>query len=76
MKSVNETHPYIVELDVNAGEEFRLDEYCEWCEETFGNNIDRWKVFEPADISASTLIRFSNEEDRTWFLMRWAGESH
>ena len=69
MRALYETHPYIVELEYDKGEESKVGDYCDWCEQTFG---DRWKLEESADIMADLKIRFRTEADRNWFIMRWS----
>jgi len=52
-------------------------EVYKWCEETFGNGGEsynlipgyRWTMY--AYISGGLRVNFTNEEDYTWFMMRW-----
>lgn len=68
MRTYTERYIYVVELDTDT--ENLLDQYCEWCTETFGDG--RWKVQED-DFFNNLKIRFISAADRDWFMLRWAG---
>lgn len=68
MRTYTELYIYVVELDTDT--EDLLDQYCEWCTETFGD--ERWMVQED-DFFNQTKIRFISAADRDWFMLRWSG---
>ena len=70
MRSYTERYIHVVELDEDT--EQYLDEYREWCLETFGKEGNRW-VVQDDDLFNQTRIRFLSAADRDWFLLRWAG---
>jgi|LakMenEpi03Aug12_release.lakeMendotaPanAssembly.Ray.scaffolds.fasta_scaffold6544791_1 hypothetical protein len=69
MKAYTDTYIYIVELDID--DEEYLAEYVVWCKETIDES--NWFVDED-DLFRNTKIRFKNEADRNWFILRWSGE--
>lgn len=44
---------------------YMVDEMFDWCFQTFGPLYGRWLQY-------GLLFNFSNEADRTWFIMRWS----
>ena len=43
----------------------------EWCEETFGEQYERW-VRDYRESYDCDLFCFLREEDRNWFVLRWS----
>lgn len=47
------------------------DALWEWCEETFGEQYEKW-VHEYRESYDADMFCFRKEEDRNWFVMRWS----
>jgi hypothetical protein len=69
MRAYTDPYIYIVELDID--DEVKLHLYRSWCEETFEEG---WFFVYDDDLFRNTKIKFKNEADRNWFLLRWSGE--
>lgn len=70
MKAYTEQYLYYVALSFDDG--MQLDLYKEWCSNTFGNEFRKWYI-DDGNFTTSTKIRFTDEADRNWFMLRWAG---
>lgn len=69
MRSYTEQYIQVIELDEDT--EQYLEEYREWCLETFGKEGCRWTVQD--NFFNQSELRFVSAADRDWFLLRWAG---
>lgn len=70
---------FMISIDIRK-KEVSNSEICQWCFDTFGKGGYsytyipgyRWTIYPYS--SGGLRINFENEEDYTWFILRWGSE--